>query len=201
MPTLSDMANLDRPVYERKDPEGNVVSRHRLKCVDDLSIVDQLTLDAAAKGFYRPPAEVLATVLYDPIPDPSATEAEEILALWVASLPKPEDEEDKADADLGELLPDLQYTYGTLAQPWETVPRWALTMYSDQTARLHAREALRWYRITAAGSGAAGKKGRSIVQEWRFEARGRRPATPPRKPSRAEHMALLAAIGIEFIEG
>lgn len=205
MPTFSEICNRTRPVYERKGPDGAVVSRHRLKADADLSLADREVVAAVSQGYFRADADVLAAILYDPLPAPTADEIPAAFALWVNSMTEAEGEEDgnqeTQEGDVGEVLAAVQYWYGNPGQPWDTVPQWRISAYLEQLPRVKAQETLQLITANSLSGPHQSKKAarqarRGIKRLERLANGGRR--APKRKPTFEEHQLMLASLGIVY---
>lgn len=207
MPSLDELSDAPRPVYDRVDGNGQLLSRHRLKVSQDMSFEDHLTLNAVSRGFYRHQSNILDALLYDPpTPDFDDEDFQEVVSLWNENRDESTEADDsessdrKKGGDLGLLLSALQDRYGYIGLPWLKAPSWMVNAFNERIPSREAHQSIRFYTAVALGSGGF-KKGaaRRILRQWRRQAsQGQRRSAQVLKPkSKEELMFHAAASGIK----
>ena len=211
MPTLSEIINRRRPVYERKDSGGAVVSRHRLKVGDDQSVADRVTVAAFAQGYFRHNADILGAILYDPLPQPvTLAEMQAVLALFAEEVRREQADKEQPKAgtqeaheeDIGQLFAVLQHHFGYPGAPWEALPEWQLASYAREVPRLQARAILHGVTANSLGgphqSKKAAREAKRGIRRLQRTADGGQRRAKARKPTFEEHQLLLARLGISY---
>ena len=203
MPTLSDRASIERPVYQFVDG-----TKCRLKNLSDLSYRQIITV---SEGLEVNTVAAIAAICYDRLPPQVSWE--EAVGAWVTfqdavtAVMDAQGEKTKGSSsqnpplDLAEVVPRLQRGYGASGdRDWMDVPTWEVEMYVDQLPALEARETLQRVQAVALGTGSMKNKltARQAMRRLQKQAQREKDSQKQKSTSEGEHAARLAMLGFGF---